>query len=399
MQIPNPSPLHLTYCLNIHPGETWSEHLRSIQNEATAVRCLVQPRGPFGLGLRLGCAAAQELRRAENLESFRQYLADAGLYVFTINGFPYGQFHGRRVKEDVYRPDWRTVLRADYTLALAESLAALLPDGMDGSISTVPLGYKAHWTESGAETAAIRQLVETTASLYRLQAATGRTVHLGLEPEPDCQLETTAETIAFFQRLWREGSRRLRGHVPAGEEEAVLRRHLGVCFDTCHVALQFEDPAEMLRRYQAEAIRISKIQISAALEVDPRRPDAIRDFDEPVYLHQAKVLTPHGTVESWPDLPPLLMTWPGEARRIRVHFHVPLVWSGTEAIRPTTDSLGPAFWQAVKAGASQHLEVETYSFYMMPEAVRPPDVVRSLQLELQWVCEKLGMRASQLPGS
>jgi sugar phosphate isomerase/epimerase len=382
-------PLHLTYCLNIHPGETWTDNLRAIQMQAAAVRKIVSPAEPFGLGLRLSGQAARQLSDRSTLGDFRQVLRELGMYVFTVNGFPFGQFHGVRVKEAVYEPDWRTDQRRDYTCQIADALAGLLPEGVEGSISTVPIAYKPRYQAGSDQPKAIQMLMETVLHLHRLHETTGRLVHLGLEPEPDCVLETTEETIRFFRQLWRCGPDILRRHIPEGQAEDVIRRHLGVCFDTCHVALQFEDPAAMLQRYLQEGIRLSKIQISAALEVDPGQPETLRPFVEPVYLHQAKGLMPDGAVRSWRDLPELLAGWPDEARGIRVHFHVPLFWAGTTAIQPTSGTLTREFWDLLRSGACSHLEVETYSFGMMPEAVRPPDVVQSLALELQWVMDKL----------
>lgn len=389
MLIQKNPPLHLSYCLNIHPGETLPEVVHAIQHYATAVRQALAWPGEFGLGLRLSCQAAQELSAPGRLAEFHATLQASGMYAFSINGFPYGQFHGVRVKEKVYEPDWRSPLRRDYTCQLASILATLAPKAAGGSISTVPLGYRAAWPE-GSESPAIQRLMETVVHLHHLGETTGCLVHAGLEPEPDCVLETTEETISFLHRAFREGPRWLRGQVPAGAEEAIIRKHLGVCLDTCHVALQFEDPAAMLRRYVAEGILVSKIQVSAALEVDARHAEEIKPFDEPVYMHQVKALDAQGRKQSWRDLPDALADWPAAAQKIRVHFHVPLFWDGTPGIKPTSGCLGPEFWAAVvAAGATRHLEVETYSFGMMPAAVRPPDIVQSLKLELGWVMARL----------
>jgi sugar phosphate isomerase/epimerase len=384
-------PLHLTYCLNIHPGETWQENLRAIQAETAAVKLLVAPGEAFGLGLRLSGQAARQLSDKAALDNFRQVLRAQGMYAFTINGFPYGQFHGARVKEAVYEPDWRTTQRRDYTCQLADVLAALLPEGAEGSISTVPIAYKPRYHAEADQPQVIQRLMETVLHLHRLHESTGRLVHVGLEPEPDCVLETTDEAIRFFKQIWRDGPACLKGHLPAPQAEQIIRRHLGICFDTCHVALQFEEPSEMLRRFLQEGVRLSKIQISAALEIDPRQPETLRAFVEPVYLHQVKASMPDGSVRSWRDLPEALESWPNDALKTRVHFHVPLFWDGTAAIQPTSGTLTQDFWRQLLSGTCSHLEVETYSFGMMPEAVRPPNVVQSLALELQWVGEKLSI--------
>ena len=235
---------HLTYCLNVHPGETWAENLAAIQTHALAIRDQVSPGKPFGLGLRLSQQASSTLKQPDTLATFKKFMAEQNLYAFTINGFPYGSFHTKPVKTAVYRPDWSSPERLDYTTTLARILAEILPEGIDGSISTLPLGYK---FPSGREIAdspsaeMVNQLAECALSLHEIHSKTGREIHIGLEPEPDCLLETTTEVIEFFEKQFIPQAlphmvARLSCH--RSEAEAIIRRHIGVCFDTCHLALQ-----------------------------------------------------------------------------------------------------------------------------------------------------------------
>ncbi len=208
------------------------------------------------------------------------------------------------MKETVYAPDWRTDERRDYTIQLADILAAMLPDTIEGSISTVPGSFKPWIKTDDDKLAMARNLAACVAYLAALRDDTGRTIHLGLEPEPDCFLETTGETIAFFNDvLYTRGAEEVARLLGTGraEGEALVRRHLGVCFDTCHVALQYEDPLASLRAYQAEGIRISKIQLSAALQTrsDLESWEALKPFREPVYLHQTKGRAASGAIFAW----------------------------------------------------------------------------------------------------
>ena len=262
--------LHLTYCLNVHPGETWAENLDAIREKAGAVRRRIAPGSPFGLGLRLSRQAAEELAAGDRLSEFRDVMESRGLYAFTINGFPYGRFHGAPVKAEVYAPDWRTPERCDYTCLLADLLAELLPAGVTGSISTVPVSYKP-WAigESGVEQAC-RMLCDTVAHLAQIRDRTGVEIHIGLEPEPDCLVETTAEAVAFFDGpLAKHGLEHLRKQHGLGRSEAreILDRHVGICVDTAHAAVEFERPAEVLAKFAQKGIRVSKIQLSSALRV------------------------------------------------------------------------------------------------------------------------------------
>jgi len=379
---------HLTYCLNIHPGETWEANFAAIRDKATAVRQRVAPGRRFGLGLRLGRQAADELTgRRGALGDFRRFLADEGLYVFTVNGFPYGRFHGTAVKQAVYAPDWRAPERRDYTMLLIDILAALLPEGVPGSISTVPGSYRA-WV-SGADDARrmAAMLAETAAHAADVRRRTARDICVALEPEPDCFVETTDEAIGF-----------LTGPLAAAAPAEVLRRHVGVCLDTAHAAVEFEDPAEALRKLSAAHVRVAKVQLSAALRAagDAESLRRLADFADPVYLHQVKVREAGGGVRSFADLPEALAAPP--AGEWRVHFHVPLFWSGDAVLGSTAELLGTAFWRAALA-ATPHLEIETYTFDVLPGELRLPDVTDSIAREYDWVLRQLAAVGSSGTGA
>ncbi len=383
---------HLTYCLNVHPGETLADVRTAVATHALHVRQAVCPDQPFGLGLRLSRRAMDELAEPSARESLRALLADHGLYAFTLNGFPYGTFHGKAVKTDVYRPDWSDPRRLDYTTGLADILAYLLPDGVDGSISTVPLSYKA-WPQTPAMRERLfDHLAAAVAHLHRLHERTGREIHLGLEPEPDCTIESTAETVAWFEGpLAQAGVPRVAAAIgcSASQAEAILRRHLGVCVDTCHLAIQFETLAESLATLVKHGIRISKVQLSAALECEAGEAARAKlaAFCEPVYLHQVKSRIPNAPLASFPDLPqalaaPAAGTW-------RIHFHVPLYFEGDGILRSTADALDAPFWRALCSAPVSHLEIETYTFHVLPASLQKDGVSNSIAREFAWVLPQL----------
>jgi hypothetical protein len=397
MIIQHKPPLHLTYCLNIHQGESWADQLAAINDKTQLVAKFVAQGDWFGLGLRLSAQAVNDLMsdpalRSEALDAFAQHQ----LYPFSVNAFPYGHFHSSPVKENVYAPDWRTTERRDYTFGVADILSEWLPEGVDGSISTVPGSYKNWVTTPTSTTKMALNLGAVAAYLAALRDDTGKDIHLGLEPEPDCFIETTDEAVIFFQdSLWKEGVeevKRIR-KCYAKEAEEIMRRHIGICFDTCHVALQFEDPAEALRRYVAEGIRISKVQLSAALSVQhtPEAMVALKSFAEPVYLHQTKARTRRGVELGWSDLPVALnaMGMHADIEEIRVHFHVPLFFEGTGIIESTVSTLTPEFFAELRKGVTSHVEIETYTFDVLPPEVHPGDMVKSITREFQWVREHL----------
>ncbi len=397
MKLSTEPPRHLTYCLNVHRGETWEEVRESVQTHAGALRDRLSGEAPFGLGLRLGVRATEDLNSPETRRAARQFLEAHNFYAFTINGFPYGRFHGASVKEKVYQPDWQTEERLRYTCRLADILAVLLPEGQEGSISTVPGSYKSWLRDPRQNSAIVGRLAEAALHLKRLYEETGKEIHLGLEPEPDCLLESTPEALRFFrENLFREGAGRIAGQsgLTRSEAEETLRRHIGVCVDTCHLALQFEDLAESCRRYRDEGIRLSKIQFSNALEAEPSPEafEALRAFDEPVYLHQVRARRRDGGLESWTDLPSALDSLPlkSDIERIRVHFHVPLYFENNGPLSSTAPCLNPAFFKFLQKGDCPHLEIETYTFDVFPEALGRESIVDSIEKEFRWVLERLG---------
>ncbi len=393
MHLPALSDSHLTYCLNIHPGETWAQNLAAIREHAQAVKARVAPTQPFGLGLRVSRRAIDDLADPARVQELRALLAAGGMYAFTINGFPYGTFHGQPVKAEVYRPDWRQPERLDYTCRLGAFLAAVLPDGASGSISTVPVSYRP-WIRSPHDLdAAIENLAACAAEFDALRQQTGREVHLGLEPEPDCLLETTPETIAFFEQRLRPGGvawlKQARGFSTAAAE-SVLARHIGVCFDTCHASVQFETLDASVTALSRAGIRLSKVQISAALRAPMNTASARRleAFVDPAYLHQAKFRAPGGPILASPDLTrAFLAGWGADdpSRECRVHFHVPLYVAEYDGIASTADELTPTFWRAAIAAGCRHFEIETYTFNVLPAALRRATVEQSIADEYAWV--------------
>lgn len=400
MQLPGAPELgHLTYCTNIHAGESWPEVFAGLERHLPAIKQAIAPVQPLGVGLRLSAAAAQALEDPAALAALRSFLEDGGFYVFTLNGFPYGTFHGAPVKEQVYRPDWSDPARLDYSNRLADILAALLPEGMDGSVSTVPGTFK-DWADEACVAALTDNLIRHVAHLAALQARSGKTVTLALEPEPCCLLETVAETVDFFeQRIYGpEAAARLAALSGLSPDEArrALRRHLGVCYDVCHAAVEFEEPRAALARLRAAGIPVFKVQLSAALKLAPVTAASLaqlRPFDEPVYLHQT-VARGRGGLTRYVDLPEAL----GEAERAlaepggqewRTHFHVPIFLEAMEHFGTTQDVLREVLALHREQPICAQLEVETYTWDVLPEAYRGLEVSAAIARELAWVRDQL----------
>jgi len=398
MRLELPGAPHLTYCTNIHPGETWSEIGAALRRHLPDIKKKVSPNRPMGVGLRLSGPAAAALGVDSELQGLQRFLRDAGLYVFTINAFPYGTFHGTRVKERVYEPDWRQPDRLRFTNRVADILARLLPDGISGSISTVPGAYKAKLAGPVDVEKITDGLLHHAAHLHGIAGATGKILALALEPEPSCFLETTTEAIDYFEEhLFSFGAIQAFSAITgatAQESEAALRRHLGICLDVCHAAVEFEEPAESVRRLQAAGIAVAKIQLSSALRlpnVNMRANELLAPFDDGVYLHQT-VEERDGALTRYADLPAAFDALrDGRAGgEWRVHCHVPLFQAEYGVLQSTQDALADLLAACKRQTMSQHLEVETYTWSVLPADLRNSDVGSDIARELTWVRSQLG---------
>jgi hypothetical protein len=379
---------HLAYCTNIHRGETWEETFSALKTHTLGVRDRVSPADPFAIGLRLSQRAASELSTGKNLTDFRRWLEANRCYVFTINGFPYGQFHGTRVKEQVYAPDWTTLERLSYTNLLFDLVAELVPAGVEGSVSTLPGSFKPFITELAQRKRIISHLWACVEHIERLEQRTGKRFHLGLEPEPLGLFENTSETLAFFDEV--------RAARPG---DGRWQERLGVNYDACHFAIQFEEAGDALSRLRAAGLRISKLHLSSALRLQPSAVvrERLRGFVEPTYLHQVIARGVDGRLTRFVDLPEALdaaaqqdfLSAPA-SDEWRVHFHVPLHWSGDGIFQNTRGHLEQVFAELHRdPSLCRHLEIETYTWEVMPGALRARSVVDQIAAEYAWCRQEL----------
>ena len=389
---------HLTYCSNIHPGEKWHDHFSALRTSVPLIRQQLSPDAPFGLGVRIAGLASKDLHRDGGLSAFRDWLSENNTYVFTLNGFPYGGFHNTRVKQDVHAPDWVQPERRDYTIRLFRVLSQLLPDGLDGGVSTSPLSYRHWWqTETSRKEAvavATHHILEVVVELLDIRRKTGQVLHLDIEPEPDGILENSIEFVDWFKdELLFRGVPYLiqKKGLSEAEAEEALRTHVQVCYDVCHFAVEFEDPDVVLDRLEATGIGVGKIQISSALKVDfgndvPEKVELLRRFDEPVYLHQV-VAQSDATQLKFPDLDAALWnsTPSGEWR---IHYHVPLFVDQYGLLKSTRDEIVRVLNRQKTQPFTRHLEVETYTWGVLPPESQLP-IEESIVREMTWVKEQL----------
>ncbi|WP_242202759.1 metabolite traffic protein EboE [Aestuariivivens insulae] len=394
---------HLTYCTNIHSGETWEEVFHNIKHYTLNVKKELSQDAPFGIGLRLSQKSASTLLERSNLDDFKNWLERENLYVFTINGFPYGAFHNVVIKDQVHTPDWTTSERLAYTCDLMTILAELLPENMDGSVSTSPLSYK-YWfkDQESVDTAkkdACASLAKIVAQLVGIKNATGKLLHLDLEPEPDGFLENTQEVIDFFKDyLLKVGVLELQKQLKCSEETAKqhLLLHIQICYDVCHFALAYESPEHVISNLQKEGINIGKVQISAAIKCKRSsnvpiniQQKHLRQFDEPTYLHQSVIKLDDGKLLHFSDLSEGIQTMAHkDFKELRTHFHVPIFLSNFDVLQSTQNDIIKALKLWKQKAYSNHLEVETYTWSILPKALQT-SLTASISRELEWVQKQL----------
>jgi hypothetical protein len=391
---------HLSYCSNIHPGETWEDTFQSLKEYIPKVKSNLGKKGPFGIGLRLSNQASETLISAEKLREFKDWLRVEDCYVFTMNGFPYGDFHHTVVKDHVHQPDWSTVARKEYTLRLFRILEALTPIGQEGSISTSPISYR-HWFVANLERDKVLQiacqhLAEITAELHHLEQKTQKTLHLDIEPEPDGILENTEEVLWFFRDwLIPQGGAWLveKLGISSAAAEQLLKHHIRICYDVCHFAIVYEKAEDTFRKLQEEGINIGKIQISAALKVDV--PSDLNErqnlqlklnpLAESTYLHQVIGRDASGNLQSYPDLPEAIAILEETAmEEMRIHFHVPVFLAHYGNLSSTQSEIIHVLEEIKKNPVCSHLEVETYTWDVLDKALRQ-ELSSSITREMEWV--------------
>lgn len=390
---------HLSYCTNIHPGQDWKNTFESLKQHVPTIKAAVSSDTAFGLGLRLSNTASEELAMGNHMEQFQNWLKENEVYVFTMNGFPYGNFHDERVKDNVHAPDWTTENRLTYTLRLFDQLAILLPEGQSGGISTSPITYK-YWHKTDADKKAAfvkgaEQMVLVAKHLYDIENQTGKYLHLDIEPEPDGLLENSDEVLAFYSDYL----------VPIGVEilqeslgkhaleiEDLIKRYLTVCYDICHFSLAYEEPEDTFTKFKKANIKTGKIQVSAALKIlfngsnDNAVWELLSQFNEPTYLHQ--VTENRGDeVITYSDLPVVLEN-KGVFKELRAHFHVPIFLKEFGALSSTQDHILKTLEFLKKHSITEHLEIETYTWDVLPTDLKE-DLTQSIIREINWLKERL----------
>jgi hypothetical protein len=398
----------LGYCTNVHAGAMYEQTLANLETHALSVRRQVSPDEPMGIGLWLSAQAARQVLEQDRAGELRDWLGSRGLLPFTLNGFPHADFHQPVVKYTVYQPDWSDPRRLEYTLDLVKILADLVPEGAEGSISTLPVGWGPDFSQKPEKLRLAGVHFRTLAEqLARVESEQGRLIHVDLEPEPGCVLTRSGDLVGFFEQ-----------HVLPGGSEKMVRRHLRVCHDVCHAAVMFEEQAEVLACYRRAGIAIGKVQLSSAIRarlgaLDENQRTAclgqLGSFAEDRYLHQTAIEPPAAsgrTTALFDDLPRALEMAGFCGERLqghpddqialhvlrgewRVHFHVPLYLERFGLLETTQQAVVDCLAALRDFPGVRHFEAETYAWSVLPEELRVSELAAGIAGELHWVRQQV----------
>ena len=380
----------IAYCSNVHAGSNLAETRENLRSYACPVKSIFSPDLPMGIGLWLSNRTASTLVNSPGeVDSLKSFLDSEGLEPFTFNGFPYGNFHQKVVKKDVYLPTWAEPDRIRYTRDLIELIFRLCKSETL-TISTLPLGWGRPPMARGHLAEAARQLRELATFLSQLESDHGRRVVICIEPEPGCELQYSRDVVQFFEE-----------HLLLAGQEDAIRRHINVCHDVCHAEVMCESQRDVLTAYQSAGIQIGKVQISSAVVVDfdsiveEQRSAAraqLSDFAEDRYMHQTTIQLKDGTVTFFDDLPQALGTIDekGPSGVWRVHFHVPIYLSEFGHLGASREAIVECVSCCKELSDVSHFEVETYAWNVLPRELQQPDLSVGIANELKWFADLAG---------
>ena len=386
---------HLTYSTLVHPADDWEKLYHSLVTYLPKVKARIAGNKSFGVCIRLSANTAQTLAAsATERDKLKKFLADNDMYIYTANAFVYGHFKGEKVKEQVYEPDWRGEERTQYTINVANILADVCPEGVAPSIQTSPLGFKPRVTGGDVVASYTDHVLRVIAHLVALEAKTARTVRLALEPEPFCFLETTDETVEYFNKHLYSGAATEKlarlAQLPIAEANAALRRHLGIVYDICHQAVEYEDITASLQKLVDGGVPIFKLQEAAALyvpEVTQGAVDTLKKYAKTIY-HTQTMEKRNGKINRYLNVDDAIAAFekdPSGPREWRTHIHVPVFLDDLGQFRTTRFAIEDALRFHKQKPLSRHLEVETYTWDMLPDSLKTGDIVDYVCRELDWV--------------
>lgn len=376
------------YCTNVHAGSNLEVTQSNLEQHALAVKQQCAPESEMGIGLWLSDQTAIDMISQDKVAELKDWLAQHGLVPFTFNGFPYGDFHQDEVKKLVYLPTWADDSRREYSERLAQIQHELLPTGMPGSISTLPLAWDDDKADAEFLEGCASQLIELAEFLEDLENRTDRLIFFCIEPEPGCVMQTSQTCIDFYEKyLFGKSS----------TTDALVQRYLRVCHDICHSAVMFEEQDEFVQNIYDAGIQIGKVQVSSAVharfqpdssEHNQSVLDDLSKFKEPRYMHQTVLKTLEGAIQFYNDLPEAMEELKGNLAaysEARVHFHVPIFLKEFGALKTSQTEILQCLDATQNREDLIHFEAETYAWDVLPTALKKEKLADGIAGEIKWL--------------
>lgn len=390
----------LTYCSNIYSADTWKDIFINLKKNIPKISSKFSSNKAFGIGLRLSNNAATQLLENDNIITFQQWLNDNNYYVATINGFVYGTFYNTEVKDKVYEPNWTTIERANFNLTLIEILSKLCPKGGDIGFSTSPLGYKFGLHKKNNESLndlTVQYLLVLIKKLVDIEKKECKTIHIDFEPEADCLLENIYDVVNFFEKFLLTNvafklTKEL--NVTLNEAKSYILKHFRICYDICHQAVQFEDHTKNFEILNTSGIKIGKIQLSSALEINVKKNNLnnliidLNKFKDKVYLHQVVIKNLDGSFHKYRDLPEALENFDNSNESFwRIHYHLPIFAEKYNNFFTTSKEIQTVINFLKSSSITSCLEIETYTWEILPEELKL-NLIESIVREYKWIIKQ-----------
>jgi sugar phosphate isomerase/epimerase len=345
--------VRIGWCSNVLQSATAA----ALVAELESIYDVIPAETPLGLWL-------PQSMLGSDLQPLQRWLAHTDTPLLGLNAFPIDRFHDAVVKTAVYRPHWGDPARAAYTIQAATCLAGLLGPGSSAGLTTVPIGWRSDTIDL---TAACRNIRAVCDRLDAIAQETGTTLHLAIEPEPGCIVDTAGALATLV--------------TDHGLEDLAARGTLRACLDACHLAVMHESPSDAVSSLAAAGISIGRLQLSSAPEARDAGHEAMLHLREPRWMHQTSILR-DGHVTFFDDLPdaddaPRAGIW-------RTHLHVPIHLERIGSLHTTQQTIDELLAATSSLDDRPAIEVETYAWSVLPDEARGNTLAEDIADELAW---------------
>jgi hypothetical protein len=382
----------LSYCTNIHFGESWEEVFYILKFHSRKLRNAFLKMDQFGIGLRLSNSSIINLSKSSFFFDFLFWLKINNFYIKSVNGFPYSFFGSNYIKDNVYLPDWSNFKRYIYSRRIIILFSNFLNKNNFGGISTLPLSYKyffCNYSYNNLYIKSIKYLYSLLILLNDIYVNNKIFIHLDIEPEPDCVVSNTLDYINFFKKWLLD---RIILYFLKKKIHMFILNYFRICFDICHSSVEFESICQSFNSIFLFNIKFGKFQISSSLKIDKMNfynSYVFSYLPETPYIHQVYGKTFYDNIITYKDISLAhILLYKKKIVEYRIHYHVPIFFDKYEIFESTQQYIIEFFKLLKKRNAFYIFEIETYTFDILPCYLKL-NILYSLKREYDWVIKNL----------